>query len=98
MIEKLISHEKILTKKQKQDILTALQNKTKLFFKTTQKQMGSGIGTILASIGIPLAIDAGKALYKKLSGKGAPRVGRPPILKKKGGLNYPGVPPPFIGT
>ena len=37
MIEKLIPLEKILTNKQKQDILTALHNKTRLFIKPTQE-------------------------------------------------------------
>ena len=96
MIEKLIPYEKLLSAKQKRDILTVLQNKTKLFFKPAQKQTGGALGAILASIGIPLVIEAGKELYKKIKGKNNTGVERPPILKKKGGLNYPGIPPPFV--
>ena len=44
----------------------------------------AGIGTILASIGIPLVIDAvkkltgGSAVRMGSKGRGAPRIGRPP--------------------
>ena len=93
MIEKLIPLEKILTNKQKQDILTALQNKTRLFIKPTQKQTGGALGTILASIGIPIAIE----VVKKILGKGVPRIEKPPQMKK-GGLYYPGIPSPLVGT
>ena len=65
MIEKLIPLEKILTNKQKQDILTALKNKTRLFIKPTQKQTGIALGTILASFGIPIAIEVVKNYLEK---------------------------------
>ena len=58
-------------------------------FRLTQKQVANGIGTILASIGIPLVIDVvkgltgGSAVRIGNSGGAAPRIGRPP---------------PFIGT
>ena len=35
-------------------------------FRVTQKQVGNGLGTLLASMGIPLAIEA----VKKLTGRG----------------------------
>ena len=58
--------------------------------------MGNGFGSILATIGIPLAME----LVKKLTGRGAPRVGR--YVKQDGhGAPRLGVyqlPPPFIGT
>jgi hypothetical protein len=62
--------------------------------------MGLGIGTMLASIGIPLAVDLiGKPLLKAITGKGAPRLGLP---KSKGGsaprLGAYQPPPPFIGN
>ena len=85
----------LLTPKQKRDLATAHKLMQDMNFRVTQKQVGNGIGTILASKGIPLAIDA----IKGLTGRGvrdgsavrmassrseaAPRIGRPP---------------PFIGT
>ena len=65
--------------------MEAIQTGKKIFFKPTQKQPGGALGTILASIGIPLAIEA----KRKLTGKGTTRNCRP---KKCG------VPPPFIVT
>ena len=61
--------------------------------------MGSGIGTILASIGIPLAVD----LIKKMTDGSAPRFGRSPLQGKQDGHGAPRLgmyepPPPFIGT
>ena len=52
------------------------------------------MGTLLASIGLPLAIEA----IKKITGKGAPRMGSDSI--KGHGAPRLGMyqPPPFIGT
>ena len=52
------------------------------------------MGTLLASIGLPLAIEA----IKKITGKGAPRMGSD--LIKGHGAPRLGMyqPPPFIGT
>jgi len=55
-------------------------------FRVTGKQVGNGIGTILASIGIPLFIDA----VKKLTGGSSMRIA--------GAAMRLGQPPPFIGT
>ena len=52
-LEKLIPLENFLAKKQNKDIMEAIQTSN-----TTQKQSGGALGTILASIGIPLAIEA----------------------------------------
>jgi len=60
-------------------------------FRVTNKQVGNGIGSLLATIGIPLAIEAVKKLTGRGTrggssiriGKGSPQIGRPP---------------PFIGT
>ena len=38
----------------------------------TKTQMGRVLGTILATTGIPLAVE----LVKKIAGRGAPRLGR----------------------
>ena len=76
--------------------METIQTGKKIFIKPTQNQSGGALGTILASIGIPLAIEA----VIKWTRKGAPRVGRPKSSSKSKscGLNHPGVPPPFIGT
>ncbi|PFX30006.1 hypothetical protein AWC38_SpisGene5197 [Stylophora pistillata] len=75
-INQLIQYRHSLIEKQKRDILGALQTGQGVHIKPTKYQMGSGIGTILASIGIPMAIDLVKNL---ISGKGAPQMGGPPL-------------------
>jgi len=59
-------------------------------FKVTKRQVGNGIGTILASICIPLAIDA----VKKLTGGSSMRIGS----SRRGAAPRIGRRPPFIGT
>ena len=63
-VNQLIQYKDLLTAKQKRDILNALQTGSGVHIKPTKKQMGTGIGTILASIGIPMLLDAimGKGL------------------------------------
>ena len=91
-INKLIEYKHLLSTKQKQDILNALQSGSGVRIKPTKTQSGGFLGTLLASIGIPLAIEA----VKKLTGKGAPRIGLPPPWTRKGtGAPRIGVPPPF---
>ena len=68
-IQKLIDNKNLLTKKQKQDILNALQSGGRLVIKPTNKQSGGLLGSLLASIGIPLAIEAFKKNYWKRSTK-----------------------------
>ena len=83
----------LLTPKQKKELATAHQLMQDLNFRVTQKQVGNGIGTILASIGIPLATDATKGLTGGgVRGRGAPRIGR------LGGASMRIGSPPFIGT
>ena len=100
-IQKLIDNKHLLTNKQKQEILAALQSGGQVVVKPSAKQSGGMLGTILASIGIPLALE----MAKKLFGKGAPRVGRPkgkgaPRVERPKGKGAPrlGAPPPFFGT
>ena len=99
----LIPQNKInqLTTKQKQDILNALQTGSGVHIKPTKVQTGGFLGTLLASIGVPLAIEA----IKKMTGKGAPQMGRPKqrpprsIPEQDGGLmtnTYRT--PPFYGN
>ena len=78
-IQKLIDNKHLLTNKQKQDILTALQSGGQVVVKPSKTQSGGLLGTMLASIGIPLALDMVKNLFGKgaAGGAGAPRLGRP---------------------
>ena len=93
-IDQLIGYKHLLTDKQKKDILNSLQSGGQLVVKPTKKQYGGFLGTLLASIGLPLAIEA----IKKITGKGAPRMGSD--LTKGHGAPRLGMyqPPPFIGT
>ena len=82
-IDQLITYKHLLTTKQKKDILNALQTGSGVHIKPTKVQTGGFLGTLLASIGVPLAIEA----IKKMTGKGAPQMGQP---KQR--------PPPFYGN
>ena len=92
-IGQLIAYKHLLTNKQKKDILNSVQSGGKLVLKPTKRQYGGFLGTLLASIGIPLAVEA----IKKITG-GAPRMGSD--LIKGHGAPRLGMyqPPPFIGT
>ena len=86
-----------MTNKQKEQILSALQSGGQVVVKPTKKQSGGLLGTMLASIGIPFAIEAVKSVF----GKGAPRIGRPKgkgaprIGRPKGGKGAPRLGGPF---
>ena len=91
-IDQLIAYKHLLTDKQKRDILNSVQSGGQLVLKPTKSQYGGFLGTLLASIGIPLAVEAIKTMTggaprmgSKLKGHGAPTIGM-----------YQ--PPPFIGT
>ena len=92
-IDQLIANKHLLTDKQKRDILNSVQSGGQLVVKPTKSQYGGFLGTLLASIGIPLAVEA----IKKMTG-GAPRMGSD-LIKGHGspriGMYQP---PPFIGT
>ena len=94
-IKKLIEYKHLLSTKQKQDILNALQSGSGVRIKPTKTQSGGFLGTLLASIGIPLALDA----VKKLMGGSAPQIGLPPPWPKNGTgaprIGLPKMPPPF---
>ena len=93
-INKLIANKHLLSTKQKKDILEALQSGSGVVIKPTKTQPGGFLGTLLASIGIPMILNA-------LTGKGAPKIGLP-IPPPKGGRGAPRMglyrPPPVIGT
>ena len=86
----------LLTKGQIGDLARAHKGGEDLLFRLTQRQVGNGIGTLIASIGIPMLIDALKGGSIK---GGAPRMGSP---RSNGGaavrIGMPMAPPPFIGT
>ena len=62
-IDQLIKYKDMLTKKQKEQIVSALHTGGQLVIKPTKSQSGGFLGTLLASIGIPLILNA-------LTGKG----------------------------
>ena len=100
-IDQLITYKHLLTTKQKKDILNALQTGSGVHIKPTKVQTGGFLGTLLASIGVPLALEA----IKKMTGKGAPQMGqpkqRPPTTTndQDGGLLVPMYrTPPFYGN
>ena len=94
-IDKLIANKHLLSTKQKKEILDALQSGSGVVIKPTETQSGGFLGTLLASIGIPLVL-------KALTGKGAPKIGSPPKNPSRRGKGAPRMgmymPPPFIGT
>ena len=63
-IDQLIANKHLLSDKQKKDILNALQTGSGVHIKPTKNQTGGFLGTLLASIGIPLALEA----FKKMTG------------------------------
>ena len=106
-IDQLITYKHLLTTKQKKDILNALQTGSGVHIKPTKVQTGGFLGTLLASIGVPLVIEA----IRKMTGKGAPQMGQPkqrpprPVPKpptnddQDGGLLIPTYrTPPFYGN
>ena len=106
-INKLIDNKNLLTDSQKKKIISALQSGGQVFVKPTKRQSGELLGSLLASIGIPLAIEA----FKKMTGNGAPRMGQPKegygaprMGQPKEGYGAPRMgmypyekPPPFYG-
>ena len=84
----------LLNKGQIRDLAKAHKDSSDMLFKITQKQVGNGIGTILASIGIPMILDA---IRGKGVGRGGPRIG-----KMSGGagprIGLPMNTPPFFGN
>lgn len=73
-----------MTKKQKEQILNYLQTGGQLVMKPTKNQSGGFLGTLLASIGIPI-------LLKALTGKGMQ-------THPYSGKFLPYQPPPFFGS
>jgi len=57
-IDQLIKHKDLLTKKQKEQIVSALHTGSQLIIEPTKTQSGGFLGTLLASIGVPLLLNA----------------------------------------
>ena len=89
-IDQLIKYKDWLTTKQKEQILSAVQSGGQVVINPTVKQRGGFLGSLLASIGIPLALEMGSKLF----GKGL-------TLPRKAGhglVTMPKPPPPFYGN
>ena len=100
-IDQLIANKHLLSEKQKRDIINAIQTGSGVHIKPTKKQTGGFLGTLLASIGVPMALE----VFKKMVGgaTAVPRIGKPPPPPKKDGGSAPRMgkyqpPPPFFGT
>ena len=101
-IDKLIANKHLLSAKQKKDILDALQSGSGVVIKLTKTQSGGFLGTLLASIGIPMVLKAltGRGLHVEQS---TPRRSIPVYIppKRSGGkhgIMMPYGPPPYIGS
>ena len=109
-INQLIQYKDLLTKKQKEQIVSAIHTGGQLIVKPSKKQAGGFLGTLLASIGVPLLLNAltgrGLQVDNKRSKRSAnihvPKLPKIQNNKSKtdGGLVLPMDyrSPPFIGT
>ena len=89
-IDQLIKYKNLLSNKQKEEIMKALQSGGQLVIKPTKSQSGGFLGTLLASIGIALVL-------KALTGSGlqiSPRSANTQRVLPKSSYMRP---PPFIG-
>ena len=69
-IAQLVAYKHLLTTGQKKDILKSLQTGNGLVIRPTKTQQGGSLGTLLASIGVPLLLNAltGKGLQAARTG------------------------------
>ena len=89
-IDQLIQYKDWLTNKQKEQILAAVQSGGQVVINPTAKQSGGFLGSLLASIGIPLALEMGSKLF----GQGL-------TMPRKAGhglMTMPKPSPPFYGN
>ena len=101
-VDKLIQYKNLLTKAQKQQIMSALQTGSGIpDFQLTKSQSGGFLGTLLASIGVPLLLNAltGKGLQvdPRVLTSSVHNVYVPPHMHGKG-KKLPYQSPPFYGT
>ena len=103
-VDKLVQYKDYLITAQKKQIVSALRSGAGIpRFRLTKSQHGGFLGTVLASIGVPLLLNAltGKGL--QVDGPSGSRSRRNVYVprstpKPKGGLVLPYQTPPFIGT
>ena len=100
-VDKLIANQRYLTKKQKEDIVNALQSGGEIVIKPTPRQRGGFLGTLLASIGVPLLLNAlaGKGIQNRKKGKGLQNRCHSGhgLQNRPYPYGYAPFPPPFIG-
>ena len=98
-IAQLVAYKHLLTTGQKKDILRSLQSGKGLVIRPTKTQQGKGLGTLLASIGIPLLLNAltGKGLQADRTGSANTTSVYVPDTTNGHGM-HPYMPPPFFGT
>ena len=98
MLQNLMNMAHLLTKKQLSDVMNAINMGLDVIIKPTKAQTGRGIGTILASIGIPMLLDSilGKGLQvdRRRSRRSLPIH----VPEKYGGEFDLRPPPPFYGS
>ena len=105
-IAQLVAYKHLLTTGQKKDILKSLQTVNGLVMRPTKTQQGRSLGTLLASIGVPLLLNAltRKGLQTESTGyANTTTVYVPPSVTSNhnghGMYNpYPYMSPPFFGT
>ena len=101
-IAQLIAYKHLLSAGQKKDILNALQTGSGLVIKPTKTQSGGFLVTLLASIRVPLLLNAltGKGLQADRTGSAnTTAVYVPDTTNGHGMINpYPYMSPPFFGT
>ena len=86
-VDQLIQYKNLLTNKQKEQIWAAIQSGGQVVVYPTNAQRGGFLGSLLASIGIPLALKMGSKLFG--NGLTMPR--------GHGLATMPKPPPPFYG-
>ena len=102
-IAQLIAYKHLLSAGQKKDILNAPQSGGQLIIKPTRTQQGGFFGTLLASIGVPMLLNAlaAKGLQADKTGTTNTMTVYVPENKNEGGrmINpYAYMSPPFVGT
>ena len=101
-IAQLVAYKHLLTTGQKKDIPKSLQTGIGLVIRPTKTQHGGFLGTLLASIGVPLLLNAltGKGLQADSSGSANTVPVYVPDTTNGHGMITPNpyMSPPFFGT
>ena len=101
-IAQLIAYKHLLSAGQKRGILNTLQTGSELVNRPTKTQSGGPLGTLLASIGVPLLLNAltGKGLQADRTGSANTTAVYVPDTTNGHGMitPYPYMSPPFVGT